>query len=234
MLKRMEGAKNIKRIGFSLIRVYRSQIARQSSASENVLLSQLKWPTEYMFVGLRPVYNVSASNPNQYRDWHRMTLLTDNIIDVPSRAEVKMTIDDTVAFNSTTGKIKSAGSYQTAERVVFPSFTKTIDTLQLQAQGINLFQTFKSQFFTDYMPYTFGGQNIVTPEDQGVHLLNFCLYPGTYQPSGHVNVSRAREFYLQYVSSYCSSTNPCDLIVLASAINFLLISDGSAVLRYST
>jgi hypothetical protein len=37
-----------------------------------------------------------------------------------------------------------------------------------------------------------------------------------------------------FTSSYVSASTPADLIVLASAINFLLISDGSAVLRYST
>lgn len=60
------------------------------------------------------------------------------------------------------------------------------------------------------------------------------MYPGTYQPSGHLNVSRAREFYFNFSSSYCDSSHVCDLLVLAIAINFLLISDGSAVLRYST
>jgi hypothetical protein len=45
-------------------------------------------------------------------------------------------------------------------------------------------------------------------------MMNFCLYPGTYQPSGHINVSRAREFYLQFVSSYCGSATQCDLLVL--------------------
>jgi hypothetical protein len=57
-------------------------------------------------------------------------------------------------------------------------------------------------------------------------MLNFCLYPGTYQPSGHLNVSRARELYLEYVSSYVSQASPADLLVLGRAINFLLISDG--------
>jgi hypothetical protein len=70
----------------------------------------------------------------------------------------------------------------------------------------------------------------------------FCLYPGTYQPSGHINVSRAREFYLKFTSSFFSGSSAPNgagsrtglLVVIASAINFLLISDGSAVLRYST
>lgn len=153
-----------------------------------------------------------------------MTLLTDNLIDVSAKSGHKVLIDDTVAWNEGLGKTKSAFSQETVERLKFPSFTETIDTLQLQAHGINIFSTFKAQFFRDYMSYTFGGANIITPEDQGALMLNFCLYPGTYQPSGHINVSRAREFYLQYASSYCTASTPCDLLVLAVAINFLLIS----------
>jgi hypothetical protein len=148
-------------------------------------------------------------------------------------------IDDTVAFNatisgSTAYKHKTFSAQESAERVVYPVETETIDTLQLQAHGINIFNTYKAAFFRDYMSYTYGGVNITTPEDKGAMMLNFCLYPGTYQPSGHINVSRAREFYLQYVSSYVTSSTPADLLCLAIAINFLLISDGSAVLRYST
>ncbi len=56
----------IKRIGFSLIRVYRTQANTEQVAIDNVLLSQLKWPVESMFIGMRPKYNISAANPNQY------------------------------------------------------------------------------------------------------------------------------------------------------------------------
>ncbi|QYB17572.1 major capsid protein [Pacmanvirus S19] len=213
----------IKRIGFSLIRVHRFQSTRTAVSSDNILLSQLKWPIETMCVGLRPAVNISASNTNQYRDWHRLTLLTDNVIETASKSHSDVMIDDTVAFNATSAKHKTSYSMESAERLVFPSFTETIDTLQLQAHGINIFSTFAAQFFRDYMSYTFGGANVITPEDLGAYMLNFCLYPGTYQPSGHINVSRAREFYLQFASSYCTSSTPCDLLVLAKAINFLLI-----------
>ena len=78
-------------------------------------------------------------------------------------------------------------------------------------------------------------------EDKGAMIVTFCLYPGTYQPSGHINISRAREFYL-HISFHNTAANgpiiapgnPAAVVVVASAINFLLISDGSAVLRYST
>ena len=65
-------------------------------------------------------------------------------------------------------------------------------------------------------------------------MINFALYPKSYQPSGHLNVSRAREFFLNWNTRYVGSTTPADLLAVAIAINFLLITDGSAVLRYST
>lgn len=224
----------IRRIGFSLVRVHRVQKTRVSVSTDNVLLSQLKWPIETMFIGLRPTYNTNHNNPNQYRDWHRMALLTDNVIDVTSKASVDVMIDDTVAFNAASEKHKTASSQIVSERIVYPTITPTIDTLKLQAHGINIYDSYKSAFFSDYVPYTFGGTNITAPEDRGACMISLALFPGTYQPSGHINVSRAREFYLQYTSSVAGNLEPCDFIVVARALNFLLISDGNAVLRYST
>jgi hypothetical protein len=143
-------------------------------------------------------------------------------------------IDDTQAINAASAKHKTSSSQSSHERIVFPTHTKTIDSLQLQAHGINIFSSYPTSFFSDYLPFTFGDLNVVVPEDPGANAMFFCLYPGTYQPSGHINVSRAREFYLQFTSSYVSASTPADLLVLGKAINFLLVSDGSAVLRYST
>lgn len=222
----------IKRIGFSLIRIHREQVQPVRNSSDAVLLNNMKWPIESMFVGMRPTYNVSPSNPNQYRDWHRMTSMVDNTVNTFSNAHVPIQPDYTAGWNAAT--LIVAESTYARERVVFPSQEETIDTLQVQAHGITLFETQKSAFFGSYLPYTYGGANLNTPEDPGALLLNFCLYPGTYQPSGHVNLSRAREFYVTYVSSFVDSENPAELIIVGTALNFLLISDGSAVLRYST
>ncbi len=92
-------------------------------------------------------------------------------------------------------------------------------------------------FYNSYMPFI-QPHHIKTPSDIGVYLVSFNLHPGHYQPSGHLNVSRSREFYIKYdsttASTAISSTNAVDMVASASALNFLLISDGSAVLRYST
>ena len=224
----------IKRIGFSLIRVYRFQSNREMVSTDSVLLSQLKWPVETLFVALRPAINIDPSNPNQYRDWHKFYLVTDVICDISTNANGRVAIDDTVSFSSNAGKIKSVTSRESAERFVVQNMTETVSTLELKAHGIDIFQQYPSKFFRDYLSYTYGGINIVTPYDLGAYMFNFCLYPGTYQPSGHINVSRARELYVIFTSNYTGSSTPADLLNLAVAINFLLISDGSAVLRYST
>jgi hypothetical protein len=50
------------------------------------------------------------------------------------------------------------------------------------------------------------------------------LFPRSYQPSGHLNISRARETYVQWTTSYVSAATPADMLAVAIAINFLLMS----------
>ncbi len=120
-----------------------------------------------------------------------------------------------------------------------------VSTLSIEAHGVPLYKELPAQFFNSYTPFVFGGSQITSPTDPGAYFLPFCLYPGAYQPSGHVNVSRAREFFLKYKSTglvtlgngaatQISANYSVDMWVIASCINFLLISDGSAILRYST
>ena len=139
-----------------------------------------------------------------------------------------------------------------------------VDSLSINAHGIPIYNDIPHQFFNSYTSYTYGGHHINTPEDCGTQMITFNLYPGSYQPSGHINISRAREFYYKYSSAkvpvansasasgdcrigplggasarntgddWVSSSNTADLLIVAISINFLLISDGSAVLRYST
>lgn len=224
----------IKRIGFSLIRVYRFQSFQVNTASNRLLLSQFKWPVETIFTGLRPSYNIDSSNTNQCRDWHRLTRLTDETCYGVCLVDGIM---GTASDDSSTQNLSQLDTWLAqvqCQRCVFTNSQKTIDVVTIEAHGITLYNQFDELFFSAYQPYHYGGWNIVTPDDDGALMINFCLYPGTYQPSGHINVSRAREFYITFDSSYVTSANTADLLNLAIAINFLLISDGSAVLRYST
>ena len=233
----------IKRIGFSLIRVYRQQRQTTDSSVGETLLSQLKWPVEYMFVGLRPTWNVSSQNANQWRDWHRLTRLVDATSDaaLPAGAVGVPAPTDPLNMSNFQGAsvaevpFSALSSY--IDRVMPDQYylpVPTVDSMALTSHGIVIFDNFADTFFSSYMPFHFGGTALCTPEDVGALFVNMALFPRSYQPSGHLNISRARETYLKWTSTYITAATPADLIVVAVALNFLLITDGSAVLRYST
>lgn len=224
----------INKIGFSLIRVHKFQTQTVSTANGQILLAQLKYPTETIYFGLRPTVNIQASNLNSPRDWHRLTANTDNVIDDSARGYTNVMIDDTVAWNAVGTKQKTCNTQISTGRTTFPTTQETVDSLTVIAHGVTIIAQLTSKFYSAYTPYAFGGANITTPEDRGALMVNFALYPGSYQPSGHLNLSRARETYLNYTSSYVGSNTTADILVSATAINFLLIADGSATLRYTT
>jgi hypothetical protein len=309
----------IKRIGFTLIRVHREQTTVVATSTSEVLLQNLKWPIEALFVGLRvkEYYEGTAAQTRQHLDkWHRFSKVTntarptqgwqsqrakvlysgttldalpggvaaDTASWTAATANANYGTQSTVTFSSaiTAGAISegdvltvknaigtvtgtvvavdpggliytlkvdstqfvSAAAVSTAvslsrsvaaeQTAYVQTFARTVDAIIIKAHGIPIYNEFPAQFFNAYLPYHYGGPNINTPDDIGAMMITFCLYPGSYQPSGHINVSRAREFYITYTSSVIDGTTNGILVVLASAINFLLISDGSAVLRYST
>jgi hypothetical protein len=224
----------IKRIGFSLIRVFRQHTAacNQEGADEK-LLSNLKWPIEYMFVGLRPNWNVKdatvsagavTGNLNVWRDWHRLTRMVDASYDTPSLSENAYAADTNVAVTGVsgttgTGTYNLVNSNQIAQggssigKVIPNKYwlpVPTVDSLSLTSHGVTIYDNFNDTFFNQYAPLAYGGAALNTPEDPGALFVNMCLIPRAYQPSSHLNISRARETYI------------------------LLISDGSAILRYST
>ena len=324
----------IKRIGFTLIRVHRYQITNTNGGVNSVLLQQLKWPIEALFVGVRPqkYQNTVRSDQAKYLDrWHRFAEYTieqkkaqgwcgaranvthyENINElftppsptsVNEQLKLSVTIDtgfpnltmlvtpgftlselqtsdilkfkvlgvdeeftanfvsfeprsDNSVMNFSNpskyysdfyGKQIAVGQDNEASNVSVVRCVKmeqiadielchpTLTEVSIKAHGIAIYNAFPARFYNAYIPFHYGGPNIRTPEDCGALMITFGLYPGTYQPSGHINVSRAREFYIDFTcSDVVNDTNPGFLHVVASAINFLLISDGSAVLRYST
>jgi hypothetical protein len=295
----------IKRIGFSLIRVHRQQLYTANTSSAEVLLQSMKWPIEFLFVGMKVkdyhASTVAATKREHLDKWHTFhsrstgsylttgqnvyqeSLLATGtdlgiaqaVFTANSEDRANLTGTSTLAQTVAAGDlIKVAGLYLTvavgaaataattgvevhqapveaitasaailaAARFVTVQgleyetevCTPTLDTVTIRAHGIDIYNNFPDGFFNAYTAYHFGGSNIRSPDDCGLCFVPFCLYPGAYQPSGHINVSRAREFYLNYTSSVIDANTEGTLVVIASAINFLLISDGSAVLRYST
>lgn len=217
----------IDRVAFTLVRVHRNQTQNCNKSSDRIHLVQLKWPVEDIKFGFQLVANTTAPltnntlasqasviNPNM-EDWHRYAKVTNTSL---------ATTAVNGAYVPASGTNKLNIKYEAGH----------ITTLRLQAHGVDLFGQFPAEFFNRYIPYQFGGSRVVAPTDQGLYMYSFALHPGMFQPSGHFNCSRARELYLEYVSTAINSSAPANFVVQATALNFLLIAEGSASLRYST
>ena len=189
----------IKRVGFNLIRVHREQKAVVSESEKEIQLTNMKWPIETLFVGMR-----MQANTNVADRWDKFTYITDT----PFNAHM--------------------------DAVTAQTHSKMIDKISITAHGIALYNEFPIELFNMYIPYHKGAYNLNTPEDPGVIAITFNLYPGSYQPSGYINASRARELFIHYWSSVIDTNNAAELTILGIAINFLLVADGTAILRYST
>lgn len=204
----------IKRIGFSMIRVHLQQSTSINTAADSLKLDGLKYPVETLYVGARPNINTLS-----FEDWYRYYNINNRQLAFPVAIPNPVPPPaDLLGFNIGT----------------FKEFLPVIDTIEIQAHAVEIYRETPASFFTNYTPLRFGNDNINSPEDIGLHMIPFNLYPGAYQPSGHINLSRSREFYITYTSSVISSALPCSLVVVAVAINFLLIMDGSAALRFNT
>lgn len=212
----------IKRIGFTLIRVRRLHTSATQLSENEILLQQLKWPIEHMRVALRP-----TENKTSLANWHKCAKINQSTLSLPNVLASGTAV--TVAALNTATPVTGVEASCVVENQV-----ATMDKITISAHGVPLYNDIPAKFFRDYVPLTYGGVNVCSSEDEGAYLITFNLYPGTYQPSGHLNVSRARELYFKYNSSVVGPSTPAELLVDASAINFLLITDGSAVLRYTT
>ena len=216
----------IKRIGFTLIRVHRQQTIATSLNNQEILLQNLKWPIETLFVGMRPQSNTDVTNENQLSLWHRFSrnvatpFTMPNVLGqadsaVPVYADVAAADVDPVGLPAGQVEVSNLSAVSATAWVQ----TQTLDSITINAHGIPLYNDFPAAFFNCYTPLTFGGHNICTPEDESVFMIPFNLYPGTYQPSGHINVSRAREFYIRFTSSVVGSLEvpTADLVIVAAA-----------------
>lgn len=207
----------VKRFGFQLIRVNRTHITKNITSSENsIRLHQLKWPVESMYVAFRPQSNASHS-----QKWHRNTAITDRTVKVAVvTPPATLGVNDAVYYDE--APILQELGLKLHDTVIYP---------------VDL----PPAFYHSYLPTQYG-RGLKAPRDIGWNMMNFNFYPGEFQPSGYINTSQGREFYLYYKSAidevagqpYIRPDNPVDLIIVADCINFLLVKDDGMILRFMT
>jgi len=218
----------IRRIGFSMIRIFLEQDEDVNQAKKDILMQMLKYPVEFFFVGGLPQVNTSATTG--WRDWHRFRSININSVD-------QIATINGYNWDVTAGTIATADTWQVQRQVATDNVIQgspTINTMRVYVSGVDLYNEEVEKFYKDYLTYNFGSDTINTTVDDGILMVNFSLFPWIYQPSGHFNVSRTNQFYVNITSNYANTSgNTMTVKFVAKAINFLLIADGSCVLRYT-
>jgi hypothetical protein len=218
----------ISKIGFSLIRVHNIQKQIQTTAKQQVQLTQFKWPTEQIYFGMRDT-NLD-NHPDHW--WKFSTITEKSFNELRSTKHPIETTATTVETMLYADQIIESGSYKFTEE------NPIIQKITLAIHGNKIYDDYSIDFFNKYVPYHYGSsEHIVSPKTNGLGMITFALYPGEYQPSGHINISRVREFFINYdapIIGAAGGIQSASFIATSVAINFLLIDEGSAVLRYST
>lgn len=202
------------KFSFNIIRIHKRINQLINQPRNNILLNELKFAVENMYVVFRPVENETDINSSEI--WNQNNVLEYREIPYPSIL--------------TTVGIKTLGytnAYYYKEK-------NTIDSLGLTSNGVIIYDDLSPTFYDSYIPYRFGKNSVVTPASSGSYLVTFNLYPNKDQPSGYLNLSNTRETYLKYTSSYISLAKPANLIISARTINFLLLEEGSITIRFIT
>ena len=206
------------RIGFSLIRVHRRQQKMLNMSTANILMNQLKYPAEFLYIGFRDRVNL-----NDFDHWHLFGRAR-------KRTNVNALIAPVAIWNSSLLMCQLA--YRNAKEI--DTLDPIIQEFKLTAHGIDLYPRLPASFFNTYIPQRyFAGTTIVAPRDTSAYLATFCLYPGQFNPSGYYNLSAGRELYLSYQGNSISTDQPAELIVSMSALNFLVRKGDKVHLRYA-
>lgn len=210
---------------FNLIRVHKNHIASLNSASDNILLNQLNYPCEYLSIGFR--------NKNNKRDFDRWHLMGSDYIN-PDPNNINAMYVPNIIWNNNLN-IRQLISHQV---IKFTSYNNIIENIGLTVYGgITIYPTLPHNFYNDYMPVRYHKySSVISPYDNNIFLLTFCLYPGKFEPSGYFNLSTSREIYLNYTfkDEYSDMVSQSyEMVTCMSALNFLIRDKNSLRLKYT-
>lgn len=220
----------ISRIGFNLISLIREEniIISDIHKCDTVPVNQLKWPTEYLHINDQPFSNFDHTNFESAENWWRcghQTKYDASDMQHFTRKGVNL------AGNANTYWKENLQIGCTYERHV----EDVIDTL-----GVNIYDTYfyskdnKREFYSQYLPYAYSNGFISGDTLHNSIFITFANIPGTFQPSGFVNLSKTKEMFLSIVANEgISLVKKARLNIQSNCRNFLLIADGSCIVRFS-
>jgi len=202
----------VTRLGFILVRIHKRITTILNKNKDKILLPELKFPMESLYLYFRP--SINETGLDNLQTWYKNAILDLNYIQTPVIYDNAGT--KTVGYNS----IK----YYQESPVVNNIELLINDTSTYNFNGIKLYDS--------YLPYI-SDKNVIT-SNNNIYYLPFSFYESKNQPCGYLNLSKSREIYLDYESTKIEQYSPVNLYIYAKTINFLLITKNSANLKYIT
>lgn len=201
----------IKKIGFSLVRLYRYQ-RFSVTGPDQFKIDQFKWPIETIYFGLRPTANVGTMD-----DWWRFH--------VPNKTNIY--------YPSALRNPASPPTYMLGFSLAnFTDMVPTIDTLKFETKGINIFDQQTNKFYNEYLPTSRGPANGPS-DDIGLGMIRFNMKPGDFNPSGHLNFSTTKDFIATLATSQVTPIAPAEFLFIGIALNFIIIGENKFIQRYT-
>jgi hypothetical protein len=202
-----------------LMRLHRRHIQTLTDPFGEILLSQLKYPIEYMHFGFRP-----DSNLLDFFAWNKFSIVTNE--QFPRPVVVPGALPGTFVV--------------VVRQANVPNLQAVVDTVGFKLSGNVIYPLTPVTLFKDHIPLSMPvtiANLISNNDDFGTYFLSFCHFPGMFDPSGHFNNSTGREFYLQYESSanrIGQGTSAVKLYTSAKCLNFMYIDGFTMRIKYIT
>jgi hypothetical protein len=223
----------ISRVGFNMIQLFREErdCVKNSDGPLRLDINQLKWPTMYIIVFDRPYSNFDDSRPETAENWWRCGY------------QSKYDASDFLHYTRKGLNVAGNASTWTKEslQVGCKQVRNVVDVIS--NLGVNLYDSYYFQpenrrtFYSDLLPFAFHNGLIHSDEnDHGSIFITFSYLPGMYQVAGFANLSKTKELFYDIkftVGIDINVNNKVEIISVSVCVNFLLISDGSCVVRYA-
>lgn len=194
---------------FTMCRLHLNQSTILTSSSGQIPLSFIKYPTETIYFGFRPV-----TNDNSFTNWYKFTYVNPYSIQIP------VSINDPAGIGNPPLLVRQPLIYNQTSQVVQTVYPSA-------GSGVLLYpQTLPMIFYNDYLQVR--GTNLVSPSDPGIGVLLFSQDPLNKYVVGTIDLSRIRDMFLNYdqgnLTPSITINNQVELVIITrSACNFLVI-----------
>jgi hypothetical protein len=202
----------ISKLGFNLIRTHKKVEKTLLNNNDRISIQELKFPIESLYLFFRPLINETGID--NFHTWNLNSVAQLTFLKTP------------VIYNA--GGVDTLG----INNIKYYNEIPIVNDFAFVGNDSAVYGTQSILFYDGYLPYISG--NKIMSNNNNIYYLPFNIHSKDQQPSGYVNLSKIRELYIEYSSNIIEQYNPVKMYIYARALNFILISNNSATLKYMT